>query len=896
MIGQTLSHYQILEKLGEGGMGVVYKARDNHLDRLVAIKVLPAERVADADSKRRFVQEAKAASALNHPNIVTIYDIDQADGVYFIAMELVAGKPLDRLIPRQGLELNTLLQYGVQVADALATAHAAGIVHRDLKPANLMVTDRGLVKVLDFGLAKLAEAPANGGDSKTLLADSLAKTQEGVILGTVSYMSPEQAEGKPVDARSDIFSLGSVLYEMATGRKAFQGETKVSTLTAILRDEPKRASEIVAGLPKELERIVSRCLRKEPSRRFQHMADVKVELQDLKDESDSGRLRAATPSAAVSTKPRRRWMALAVGALVVVAARKRVVVFASIAALLVAVVVVGLWWSSRRIHETPGPLTLTRLTSDAGLTMEPAISREGKLVAYASDRGGEGNLDIWLKHVSGGEPIRLTRDPADDHQPCFSPDGSQVAFRSAREGGGVYLVSTLGGGPERLLAPLGRNPRFSPDGKWIAYWRGNISAAPLGAQAWTRGGLFVVASTGGASQGVATGLASVGSVVWSPDGEKLLFYGNAKDEPAIYRTTSDWWVVPRKGGTAVRSGAFDVLARQNIGRNLFALVPLATEWIGDRIFFCAQLGDSVNLWRIAISPTTFQVTGPAQRLTSGSGTEVHPSIAEDGTFVFSSLLQNGDIWSLPIDTGQGKIAGKPEQLTRELTPDYMPSVSADGKSVVFVSERTGNADIWLKNLETGTETPLTQTPSQELHPEISWDGALVAYSTNADELANPDRTTYVIPSRGGLPQNVCRACSFPWDWSPDKQYLVVLPDPQGNQRGLHLLNLRSGNETVVLDSSTASLFQANFSPDARWLAFEAAYPGARLYIAPFRGEQAIPDTQWIALTDGSHWDDKPRWSPDGNLLYFTSDRDAALPACGPSAWNRQPRNLLGPPS
>jgi serine/threonine protein kinase/tetratricopeptide (TPR) repeat protein len=305
MIGQALSHYQILEKLGEGGMGVVYKARDSHLDRLVAIKVLPAERVAHADSKRRFVQEAKAASALNHPNIVTIYDIDQASGVYFIAMEFVAGTPLDRLIPRQGLELNTMLKYGIQVADALAAAHAAGIVHRDLKPANLMVTDRGLVKVLDFGLAKLAEGPAIGesDDTETLVA-ALAKTEEGVILGTVSYMSPEQAEGKPVDARSDIFSLGSVLYEMVTGRKAFQGESKVSTLTAILRDEPKSAREIVTGLPKDVERIVSRCLRKEMSRRFQSMDDVRVELQDLKEDSDSSRLLAAPSSAALNQAAR----------------------------------------------------------------------------------------------------------------------------------------------------------------------------------------------------------------------------------------------------------------------------------------------------------------------------------------------------------------------------------------------------------------------------------------------------------------------------------------------------------------------------------------------------------------------------------------------------------------
>ena len=244
MIGKTISHYQILEKLGEGGMGVVYKARDTHLDRLVAIKVLPAEKVADPERKRRFVQEAKAASALNHPNIITIYDIDQTDGVDFIAMEYVAGKTLDQRIPRKGLRLNETLKLAMQMADALAKAHSAGIIHRDLKPSNVMVTEDGLVKVLDFGLAKLTEVERDEEGTRT----TLLQTEEGAIVGTVSYMSPEQAEGKKVDARSDIFSFGAVLYEMVTGQKAFQGESKMSTLMAVLKQEPKPVSQLVPAI------------------------------------------------------------------------------------------------------------------------------------------------------------------------------------------------------------------------------------------------------------------------------------------------------------------------------------------------------------------------------------------------------------------------------------------------------------------------------------------------------------------------------------------------------------------------------------------------------------------------------------------------------------------------
>jgi len=247
MTGTIVSHYRILEKLGSGGMGVVYKAEDTKLGRTVALKVLPPDRVADPNRKRRFVQEARAASALNHSNIIKIYDIDEAEGVHYIGMEYVEGKTLDRLIARHGLRGNETLKYAVQMAAALAKAHSAGIVHRDLKPTNVMVTDDGLVKVLGFGLAKLTEAaPASKAETAVTVEPT---TEEGTILGTVGYMSPEQAEGKPVDGRSDIFSFGSVLYEMLTGQRAFQGETRASTIAAILREEPKPLSQVVEGLP-----------------------------------------------------------------------------------------------------------------------------------------------------------------------------------------------------------------------------------------------------------------------------------------------------------------------------------------------------------------------------------------------------------------------------------------------------------------------------------------------------------------------------------------------------------------------------------------------------------------------------------------------------------------------
>ena len=275
MIGRTLGQYQILEKLGEGGMGTVYRAHDPRLERSLAIKVLRADRVADADRRKRFVREARSASALNHPNIITIYEIGQAKGADFIAMELVQGQTLDQLIGTQGLTVQETLRYGVQMADALARAHAAGIIHRDLKPANLMVTDDGRVKILDFGLAKLMERSDAARPSQTL------DTEAGVLLGTVSYMSPEQAEGRPIDPRSDIFSFGTVLYEMLTGKCAFPGDTPTAALAAVLMREPQPLREILPALPTEVASIVTSCLAKEPDRRFQQMADVKSQLEDV---------------------------------------------------------------------------------------------------------------------------------------------------------------------------------------------------------------------------------------------------------------------------------------------------------------------------------------------------------------------------------------------------------------------------------------------------------------------------------------------------------------------------------------------------------------------------------------------------------------------------------------
>jgi len=293
--GVELGPYEVLAPLGAGGMGEVYRARDTRLGREVAIKVLPAEVLADPPRRARFVQEARAASSLNHPNIVTIYGIESANGADFIVMEYVPGQTLDGLIPRHGMRVGEALRLAIPIADALAAAHAAGVVHRDVKPANVMVTRQGLVKVLDFGLAKLRQAEAAAGQEDTTVEAEAKLTRAGTVAGTPAYMSPEQASGGVVDARSDVFSFGVVLYEMVTGRRPFVGGSSAELLAALLKEEPKPPSGLVADLPKELERIILRCLRKDPERRFQHMKDVKVELE--------GSRRSPIPS----PRPRRAW-------------------------------------------------------------------------------------------------------------------------------------------------------------------------------------------------------------------------------------------------------------------------------------------------------------------------------------------------------------------------------------------------------------------------------------------------------------------------------------------------------------------------------------------------------------------------------------------------------------
>ena len=420
MIGQTISHYRITEKLGEGGMGVVYKAEDTKLDRPVALKFLAPHLLRDEEARKRFEREAKAAAKLDHPNICTVHEIDQAEGRTFIAMAFLEGQPLSERIKEGPLKLPEALSVAIQMAEGLEAAHAKGITHRDIKPDNVMLMSgsRGLVKLMDFGLAQLS------GSSKF--------TREGTTLGTVNYMSPEQGEGAGTDQRTDIWSLGVVLYEMVSGQKPFRGEFDQAVIFSIMNETPEPLTGVRTSVPKELERIVNKCLAKKAAERYQVTADLLVDLQQVRRAIESDKPgTVAVPGRATTHS---RWW-LVVPSLMVMAGM--------------------IWWlvGTSRL-EPPPKFQLRQITRDVGLTGEPAISKDGKMIAYASDRAGEGNADIWVQQVAGGEPIQLSSHEADDKQPHFSPDGSQVVFRSDRDGGGIYVVPALGGSP-RLLAERG---------------------------------------------------------------------------------------------------------------------------------------------------------------------------------------------------------------------------------------------------------------------------------------------------------------------------------------------------------------------------------------------------------------------------------------------------------
>ena len=821
--GDKLGAFEVAERIGRGGMGEVYKAIDRRLNRTVALK-FSASRFSD-----RFEREARAIAALNHPHVCTLYDI----GPNYLVMEYVEGTTLRQISQERRLPVEEAILYATQIAGAIEAAHAAGIIHRDLKPGNVMVNAVGQVKVLDFGLAKMIQPLISGSVSSldTTVTNAGAPTRAGVILGSPAYMSPEQALGKPLDARCDIFSFGVLLYEMLTGQQAFAGDSTLEVVSGILRLDlppPSAANPEVGGA---LDALVARSMRKDPAQRFQSMEEVRRELEGI----------AGTPPA-IPQKPKPpqvqkwswvRWAALAAGLLILTAA-----------AFL-------LWrkWPAAPADSGEAP-EMTRVTTDGSLSITPAISPDGKLVAYASDRSGDKNLDIFVKQIGGGDPIRLTNDPADDFEPDFSPDGTHVVFRSDRDGGGIYIVPTMGG-EQRRIADGGRRPQYSPDGSKVLYWTGPADPFPLSEGT---GKIFVLDLETSTTRRIRPDFVAAVHPIWSPDGNKILFVG-AKSPPA---GKFDWWITGPDDRPAIACPVTPL-------GHLFD--PFV--WRGDQVYFAWQGEDLQTIARLTVNPQTGRVSGKPRRLSAVTSDAFYPAVSRTGQILFSVLDRAVNLYSLPLDANAGKSKDPIVPLSQGRNWNVVESISADAMRLAFISvQAKGIPQLWTKDLPSGRERALTEGGRPKYMPEISSDGLFVAWSE-----ALPRSRDLIVPFNGGTPREMCSECGLIRAWSPDGKFLLY--DQPGAHYSIGLMEFASGKTSTYLQSKDSDLFARSISADGKWIAFTAHGTAVdfTVYVAAFAPERAPSQPEWVEVTSSSEVDPKPCWSADGSLLYFTSERD-----------------------
>lgn len=826
--GTRIGHYEILAPIGAGGMGEVYRARDTRLDRDVAIKILPELFAADPERIARFEREARVLASLNHPNIAAIYGLEPAAGAgvksLALVLELVDGTALDAVIGRGGLPIPDVLRFAIQMADALAAAHAAGVIHRDLKPANIIVTRAGAVKVLDFGLAKISAVDTF---AATMTAHAPAQhTAEGAVMGTVAYMSPEQAAGRPVDARSDIFSFGSVLFEMVTGARAFEGDTSMSTLAAIIHQPARPVSQINAAVPRELERVISRCHRKDPARRVQSMGDLRVALEELRDDLESGRLSAAVPAAI--TPPGFAW--------------RRPAAFAAAGLMALAAGAFAGYTLKPSASAAAPALSIRHVTADVGVTDDPAVTPNGSLIAYASDRFDGTNRDIWVQQASGGDPVRVTTHAADDGEPAFSPDGSRIAFRSERDGGGIYIVPALGGS-ERLLVRDGRSPAFSPDGKWLVYLTGGRGTVVS---------LFVMPAAGGEPRRLFAGGDVAGKAIWAPDSARVMVPGRHAGETDAFIVAID-----EKASSAGRAAGLRAVLPAGES-------PVLEAWTGDRVLYSSER-ESGGIWSVELRDGSAVRVVPVYQSASRIG---RVAVDAAGQMYFASVSRRTALWSIP--EGPRAAGAAPMAITITAAADDMPSLSADGRSLAFQSTRRTDANVWVRDMSTGRETAVP-SPADTIDAVLSPDGRTVAYTR---PVAGADETELAtVGASGGVPRAVCRKCAIQiWAWTADGRALLV-GTPRPNV--LSVIDVATGKAERVIEGHDNQIWLARNSPDGRWLSF-IRWPAAdrsRIYIAPFTRGAPMPEASWIPVTSGETVDEEQAWAPDGRTIYFVSERD-----------------------
>ena len=812
--GQTIASYEVVSFISRGGMGEVYLAEDKRLGRKVALKLLPASFTTDDDRLRRFEQEARAASALNHPNIITIYEIRQAGSSHIIATEFVEGETLRMRLSRSALTLSEVLNISIQIADALSAAHKAGIIHRDIKPENIMLRPDGYVKVLDFGLAKLSEeaSPAVAAEAPTIQV----RTGSGIVIGTAGYMSPEQARGLGVDHRSDIFSLGAVIYEMLARRKPFEGETPSDTLAAILKTEPPPLTRLAPGVPQELVRIVNKSLRKDREERYQVVKDLWLDLKALRQELEfqnkfatesdaagTGVLLAGEPTTAMSgPRPTVSRSAISESLTLEIKRHKIGAALALLAVLLVVgATTFGIYkWVNR---EPPvahfSDVRLTRLTN-SGNAIDATISPDGKYVVYVlSDRGSQ---SLYIRQVSTANDKQIVpAAPVGYFGITFSPDGNELfyAIKQNLDAGTLYRIPVLGGIPVKVLEKIDGPISFSPDGKQFALVRAN--SPNLGESA------LVIANVDGSERTLAvkkspqrfSPLFFTGPS-WSPDGKIIastvgtvagrtrvvgfsVSDGSEKD-----LTTESWTFSARVQWLPDMSGLLVIAGDNPVGSQLWIISypegstrRVTNDLNSYRAIGLTQDGKKlttvqsqglVNLWVVPEGDPTKAVrlpTGNVSNFFSSLGSNISWAPGDRVIFV-SNESGSADIWIADKDGNNRK------QLTANNAPNASPVATADGRYIVFVSWQDGRRNLWRMNIDGSNPVRLTSGLSDSF-PALSPDSQWVIYTAYTD--TKP--TVWKVPIDGGTAVQVTDHVGIVANVSPDGRFIAFMypesPDP-----------------------------------------------------------------------------------------------------------------------
>ncbi len=813
--------YEVIGLLGTGGMGEVYRARDPRLKRDVAIKVL-AHAGTDPVRQRRFTDEAQAASALSHPNIVTVYDVGSRDGMPFIVSEIIDGVSLRQILARAPVPTRELLDLAAQMADGLAAAHQAGIVHRDFKPENVMVTRDGRVKILDFGLALVGTRDGTSGSEV-----DLTLTAAGMVVGTVPYMSPEQARGAAVDYRTDQFSLGLTLYEMATGRRAFTADTAAQILAAILEDEPEPVAKLNARVPAPVCWVIERCLAKDPRHRYDATTDLARELRTLQD-----RVAEFTSpiEIAVPVRYRRRRAMLGIGAVGAAAA-------------------VGVLGLLARATGTAEPsldrYTYTPFATDAGYQASPAWSPDGKTLAYVAEV--DGVLQVFQKSLSSPMRTQVTRARFDCRDPFWSPDGTRLYYISlARDREGLWSISAAGGDPDLAMENVS-SASLSPDGKTLAFFR---DAGPqqhlLSVKLWLSsppGSTPVLYTRPPFGEGA---LFSQATVHFSPDGLNL---GAWVSGPNGAGRLSEFWRLPLGNGAShlVPAPVADL-----------PQVVAAFSWLPDSRHVVSALPrprPGVHLWLTDTGPATSRL------LTSSGGWENSPAVSPDGSTIAMALQQGDyDLYQLSLDHPS------PSVVLATSRNEMDPASSISGDVMAFTTDRAGQEEIWLRSQKGDFERPLVTaadfgaSPTYLLSaPAISPDGGRIAYNRVGPE---GDRV-WITPVSGGPPIQLAPG-EYPQDgpsWSPDGVWVAYeqggagVGSPQVAVLARRRVGSRAAAEVVTPDIlPMKGIIQ--WAPDGAWIAYNGQ-SGLSVVSPDGKSKRVLSEQNWMAFT----------WSADAHRLY-----------------------------